>query len=376
MIALPPLYVARSLALGSLMACLLLQGLALPEAHAWSWPFANKDKAASVESKKQDPLGTVRLEPVSAEERQIRKHLAELLKASNKHDIKAMMAYYSPHFISGDRMDLKTIRQLIVDTWELYPDIQYESEVTQVRLNGDWATVETRDRSRATAVTKKLGEVDEQGVLESESRTLMFWHRVGSQWLIESDATLYEQAMIRFGSAATLPIRFVAPDQVFSGETFTAKVNVPLPEDNYAIASINRELIIYPHKPVKERYRTLSDDKKSLERVFEGNTANRNELVTATVGLISVSRDEEQRPVVALNGVATLVKRVNVLPKAKTDGTDPSDEQVKVSANGKVDMTNLGPESGATDDAGMISPDMEPEATPKPSFDEQAEPLD
>ena len=178
------------------------------------------------------------------------------------------------------------------------------------------------------------------GKLISHSRTLMFWHKVGSRWLVESDATLYEEASIRFGLLNKMDVNLAAPDQVFSGEGYTAKVTMPLEGSVYAIAAINREPITFPHAKVKERYRTLSENKPNLERVFDANMDNRNELVSATIGLIEVVRDENQRPQVRLNGLATLVKRVNVLPQvAAGQGALASEKQTKVSANGAIDLT-------------------------------------
>lgn len=330
------------------------------------WPFKSmKDQPHQEESATElteeepaeaiaIPQEVVKLSNKAVEERTIRQAVAKLLMASNNHDLKTLLSYYSQQFTSGDRMDLKTIKAMIEETWEMYPDIRYSTKILQIRLNGDWATVETEDSSIATAKTNKT-ESGKVGKLISNSRTLMFWHKVGNRWLIESDATLYEEASIRFGDLKGLEVRLAAPDQVFSGEGYTAKVTMPLDGPVYAIAAINREPIIFPHTKVKERYRTLSQNKPSLERVFEANTDNRNELVSATIGLIEVVRDENQRPQVRLNGLATLVKRVNVLPQVVKDADTSDSAVVKTSADGRIDLTQQAGQSDGPEGDGLDS---------------------
>jgi len=79
---------------------------------------------------------------------------------------------------------------------------------------------------------------------------------------------------------------------------------------------------------------------RKLERVFEANSLDHNELITATVGLTRISQDEQNRPVVNFEGLATLTKRVNVaaLVSHKEAKAVASGNVVKVSANGKVDL--------------------------------------
>ena len=133
--------------------------LALVQPAQAFWPFAKATKQAeqktteSVLPDVEQPV--IRLSTDALEERAIRQSVAKLLLASNNHDLKSLLSFYSPQFTSGDRMDLKTIREMITETWEMYPDIRYRTKVLQIRLNGDWATVETDDHSTATAPNKQ-----------------------------------------------------------------------------------------------------------------------------------------------------------------------------------------------------------------------------
>jgi len=307
------------------------------------------------------------------------KKLSELNEASNKHSLDGVLAHFSPAFVSGDNLSLAEVRQLIEQTWGLYPDIKYHLQPVEIRLNGHWATVETVDEVHATARpdssipattrltalkpvkssagTKKAPEkapvktqaeeavkspkpliADDKGELVSRSRGMLYLHRVGKSWEITSDRTLYETAAILFGAARTISVSLAAPDQVFSGQTYTAQLSGQMPDDVVAIASITQEAISgTPAKP-EEKFRSLTTRK--LERVFEANTHDQNELITATVGLTRISQDEQNRPVVTFEGLATLTKRVNVASSApnKAAAAVVGRNQVKVSANGKVDL--------------------------------------
>jgi hypothetical protein len=282
--------------------------------------------------------------------------LSELLEASNKHLLDDVVKHYSQRFVSGDNLTLSQVQHLIQDTWSLYPDIKYTSKILEIRLNGDWATVESMDSTHATAQGDSLmsamasnattanaaskamaSKESNTGALDSRSRGLLFLHRAGKVWEIISDTTLYETATILFGDAKTLKLGLSSPDQVFSGEPYTAKIEASMPTGSFAIASITREPLVFPQRSPEEKFRTLSDEQTSLERVFQANQGNRNEMVTATIGLTQVGQDDQEHPVVKLSGIATIVKRVNVLPKSKDDDAGLTNGQpVTHSASGLI----------------------------------------
>jgi hypothetical protein len=235
----------------------------------------------------------------------------DLLAASNRHDMDSVLKHYSPRFVSGDNLSLDQVQKLISETWKIYPDIRYHSQVMALRIHGDWATVESMDGAQATAKAEKM-----VGQLRSQSRGMLFFHRIGKTWEICSDYTLYESAAILFGEARKLPMALSTPDQVFAGEPYTAKISVQLPPGVIGIAAIAKEPLVYPQRHSEDKFRTVSDEAPLLERVFDANQMNRNEMVTATLGLTQITQDASERPRVTFNGLATLVKRVNVQPKS------------------------------------------------------------
>lgn len=260
-----------------------------------------------------------------------------LMAASNKHDIEGVLRDYSPGFVSGDNMSLDQVKKLILETWSVFPDIHYATQTLEIRVSGDWATVESIDSSTATAKVDPVMGGD-AGKLESRSRGLLYLHRIGKAWEVNSDYTLYERALITYGNLNNIKLDLSTPEQVFAGETYSARVALDVPDGVLAIATISKEPLVYPQVKPADKFRSLSSDRNTLERIFTANHNNTNEVVTATVGFTQVAQDSEDRPSVQLNGVATIVKRVNIIPKSVYK-PETGDDLVHASASGAVDLS-------------------------------------
>lgn len=284
----------------------------------------------------------------------IKASLQDLMDASNRHDIEAVLKHYSPNFMSGDGLSLKEVRGLIQDTWRMFPDIRYSSQILEVRVSGNWATVESLDSATATAKVDPVVS-DKPGTMKSRSKGLLYLHRIGKTWEIASDYTLYEKATITYGPFDNISLDVDAPEQVFAGEAYTAKVRVGIPAGNIAFATLSQEPLVYPQRMGKDKFRTLSTDKTELERIFNANTTNNNEVVTATVGFTEIGQDEQERPTIQLKGIMTIVKRVNVVPKSTYKDVKPGEHVIRSSADGKIRLNaaeNSEDEEDDTPDSG------------------------
>ena len=295
--------------------------------------------------------------------------------AANTHQLQGYLKHYAPRYTSGDNLTLEQVKGFIEETWQQYPTIQYGATLLEIRMNGNWATVESFDSTKAEGIVspfapqknemlkkealpsvlattqaatkanpvgKKL-DITANGTLETQSRTLMFFHKVGESWLVESDRTLYETAMLRFGDVSSLGIDFHAPDQVFGGEGYTAQVEASLPGNMIAMSTLNREAVVFPHPKPKDIYRMIGGKRSKLERVFEANSANRNEMVSISMGLLRAAPQGQEGVLLDVAGMVTLVKRVNVIPKvsatAENTPIEPNENVVKTSADGKLDFS-------------------------------------
>ncbi|MBY0404555.1 MAG: hypothetical protein K2X66_11700, partial [Cyanobacteria bacterium] len=327
---------------------LFLLSLLIPVIHFYQVPMALAAKTTPPAS----PMETIHIvgsEVGSKDVNSILEVVSDLIASSNKHDMDGVLKHYSPRFQSGDNLSLDEIHHLIEETWKTYPDIHYDTKTLEIRINGDWATVESLDSAKATAVSDATVSKT-PGMLDSRSRGLLFMKRMGKTWEILSDYTVYENATILYGEAQKLNVSLSTPDQVFSGEPYTAKVEIKLPTGAFAIATISKDPLVYPQPKPEEKFRSLSDEQDSLERVFQANTTNNNEMITATVGLTQIGQDDQDRPTIKLNGIATIVKRVNVLPKSKYAEQKALNSITKTSASGLIDLTHAPASSSGSDD--------------------------
>lgn len=274
--------------------------------------------------------------------------LQDLMDASNRHDLDAVLKHYSPNFTSGDSLSLKDVRGLVKDTWQMFPDIRYDSQALDIRVNGNWATVESLDTATATAKVDPTVS-DKPGVMKSRSRGLLYLHRTGKTWEIVSDATLFEKATIAYG-LDNINIDVESPEQVFAGESYTAKVKVGIPAGNIAFATITQEPLTYPQHTAKDKFRTLSTEKTDLERIFKANTTNNNEVVTATIGFTEIGQDEQERPTINLRGILTVVKRVNVIPRSTYKEVNSAQQMTRTSADGKIKVEPVTPANAPDED--------------------------
>jgi len=289
----------------------------------------------------------------------------DLVKASNQHQLEQVLKNYDPSFMSGDNLTLVQLKSMIEDTWAAYPDIVYTSTPVEVRVNGDWATVETMDNTVGTAKADKEISAS-NGKLTSQSRSMLYLRRMGPTWEIVSDATLWEQACIRYGVPDTLNVTLSAPEQVKAGEKYSASIQANLPNGAFTIISINNQPITMPHVKVEDKFRTLSGGEDTeLQRMLKANAENRNEVVTATIGVTEITQSGGDRPSIALNGIVTVVKRVNVVPISLQDmkAAEKEQETVGTLASGK---TLPSPKDSLSTDGGYdleLSPDaQEPES--------------
>ncbi|MGE0199923.1 MAG: nuclear transport factor 2 family protein [Candidatus Melainabacteria bacterium] len=307
------------------------------EGAAQDQQVAQADDDAAMEEESDDEASAP--EPV-ADPMKDRAEIDQLLKnlqiASNKHNLEGVLKNYSSRFISGDNLSLNDISRLIEETWKTFPDIQYQSETIEIRIDGNWATVESIDT--ATATTRGDSVIsDLPGRLQSRSRGLLYLHKVGGEWEIQSDYTLHETAEITQGNISDVNVSLSTPEQVFAGESYTAQVSVDTQKNLLTIATISKEPLVYPQQQSQDKFRSLSSERGALARIFAANRSNNNEIVTATVGLTEIGHDDD-RPSIKLSGLKTIVKRVNIIPKSQFTATQGEASIVRHAANGAVDL--------------------------------------
>ena len=224
----------------------------------------------------------------------------------NAHDIKAVMSNYAEDYVNNDGLNKRAVQKLTEDFWKTYPDAHASSKTKHIRIEGNYATIESRDVSVATT---DMQGMPSRGELQSVSEGQQYMKRLGNAWRIIGDRIDYEKVKVAFGLAKQLDATFTAPEQVKAGKQFSAKLEVNLPPGLNAIGSITNQPLTFPQHPPLEKTRELSEQPQQppiLERVMPANTENRNELLTATVILVNPSRK--------MMGLSFLTRRLNVVP--------------------------------------------------------------
>ena len=197
----------------------------------------------------------------------------------NGHDLKAYMANYADDYVNNDGLDKKAVQSLTEEFWKTYPDAHSGSKIKEIRVEGNYATVQSRDTG--TATTEMQG-MSGKGELQSVSEGQQYLKRFGSTWKIIGDRIDFEKVKVAFGLAQHLNSTFTAPEQVKAGKQFSARVEVALPPGCFASGSITNQVLKFPQPAPAEKPRQL-DQPAILERVMPANTEGHNELLTATV---------------------------------------------------------------------------------------------
>jgi len=252
--------------------------------------------------------GEFALEPDAKDHGEERKEIEDFLNNIenlwNEHNLDGVMGYYADDYINNDGLDKKAVTELTKDFWKTYPDAKSSSKTKEIRIDGNYATVESRDMAIGTTA-KEMPGIGTKGDLSSISEGQLYIKRLGTAWKIIGDRIDYEKVRVAFGLARSLDASFSAPEQVKSGKQYSAKLELALPQGLLAVGSITSQALKYPQPQPADLWRQL--DGSVLERVMPANGNNRNELLMATVGITNKEHS-------ALMGIAFLTRRLNVVP--------------------------------------------------------------
>lgn len=236
-------------------------------------------------------------------------------KYTNAHDLDKLSELYDESFVNSDGFDKKVYFKLIKKTWETYPSIIYDSELLEIRINGDYATVYAYETASATTL-EQTENIEAYGELRSQANTMYHLKKRGDNWTIVSEQVLNEKSQLKYGDARFIKMDLSAPELVKAGDEYTAFLDIELTDKEGAVATIDNQHIIHPLKQADEAFRQLSDENE-LERVFIANKQNLNEYATASIGIAKAEVYDETKTRVYLSGIAFLMTRVNVIPENK-----------------------------------------------------------
>ncbi len=298
--------------------------------------------------------GESALEPdakkIEKERKEIESLLANLETQWNAHDLDGVMSHYADDYINNDGLDKKAVASITKKFWSQYPDSKSNSKIKQVRVDGNFSTIESRDVATGTT-DKENADTGTKGELNSVSEGQVYLKKNGNNWKIIGDRIDYEKVRVSYGLARQLTTNFSAPEQVKSGRQYSARVDIALPVGLTAIGSIMSQPLKYPQSSSNEgEPKPRIIDGESLERVMSANTSNRNELLMATVGITNATRSH-------LMGITVVTRRLNVIPQTIEDPADKTevatksdDEPAKKAESGDADSAKAKPEEPAKEE--------------------------
>ena len=241
----------------------------------------------------------------AAQKKEIDSLLKEIESAWNNHQLEKVMDYYSDNYVNNDGLTKKAIKELTLDFWKTYPDARSSSKTKSIRVEGDYATVESRDKA-VGSTAKVMPAIGSKGLLTSISESQLYLKKIRGKWKIVGDRVDFEKVKVSFGMAKDLNASFVAPELVKSGQEYSAKITVQIPGKCAAIGSISSEPLKYPQPAHKDAWKPIEND--TLERLIHANKSNHNELLMATIGITDETRT-------SLKGLTYLTRRMNVVPE-------------------------------------------------------------
>lgn len=249
----------------------------------------------------------------TSERREIETFLKNIEDQWNSHNLEEVMSHYADNYVNNDGLTKKAVRELTKDFWKTYPDAKSSSKTKNIRVEGKYATVESRDKA-VGSTAKPMPSIGSKGVLTSISEGQLYLKKVRGKWQIIGDRVDYEKVKVAFGIAKSLNTSFVAPELVKSGQEYSAKITVQLPSEFVAVGSIASEPLKYPQPAYTDVWRPVEN--KTLERIIHANKSNHNELLMATIGITDRSRT-------SLKGLTYLTRRMNVVPNQEAKDEEP-----------------------------------------------------
>ncbi len=232
---------------------------------------------------------------------------------SSKYNLEGLKDLYADNYTNADGFSKEVYFKLVEKTWKSYPNIKYKLKLKNIEIAQNFAVVHVEENAIATT-TAKNNDIKDIGTLDSFADSVYYLERIGGKWLIISDAVLFEQTNLKYGSARFASTSLSAPTQVKAGSQYTATLKITPPKDSFVVASIGRENITYPQSVAQEVFRKLPES-NILERVFTANTKNINEYAVASYGITKAEIKNGKELKIYVTGLGFVMYRVNVIPK-------------------------------------------------------------
>ena len=236
---------------------------------------------------------------------------------ANKKNYTKLKSLYTSTYANTDGIDIDSYIESLKKTADIHGKLKYQTIINSITINGDYATVEATDI--ADGITKNAYEtIPGKGVLHSEAKSIYYFKKEDGYWKIDAEAALSEKSYLKYGSAIDIEFKIDAPECIKADTEYNVKVIADLADDRGMIASITTEEIQFPHQKAEEIFRTIKRNGE-LERVVTSNNKGKNEVAFASVAIAKAVLTKDSKIDFAVDGVAFISSRVNVIPVKKVN---------------------------------------------------------
>jgi hypothetical protein len=241
-----------------------------------------------------------------ADENEIRQILDLEVSTANSHDLDSCFRLYADDYLNSDGFDKKESREILENFLEMYPDARTELSIDSISTYGSLAACSVLEKTTAISGREMPGLG--KGTLTSTYRRVRYLRKEkNASWKFIAASSGAEDVSVIFGDGLScvpkLDSQTKGEDVVHIDAVLTCKLGA----DQSALGSISSQAETFPAQQPKDGWRPMEDCR--LERIMTPNKINRNELITATIGV-------SNRKLRSLTGLVLLTRKINLLPES------------------------------------------------------------
>jgi hypothetical protein len=161
---------------------------------------------------------------------QLKDLLAQIDAAANRHDVNAVIQFYSQNFTNSDGLTRQTMEKALTQLWQRYPNLKYQTQLQSWKPEENGFLAET-----VTNITGAQSGTNRNMVLNS---TIKSQQRLEDRKIVRQDV-LAERSQLSTGANPPM-VAVNLPQQVKTGQRyeFDAIVQKPLSNDYLVGAAI------------------------------------------------------------------------------------------------------------------------------------------
>lgn len=230
-------------------------------------------------------------------------------KYSEKNNLEKLKTLYSDSYINNDGIDKKTVFKMMEEASLAYKNVDYTTEIKEIKANGNYATVEAIELAEGETA-KEYPNLQGTGSVSSKVVYTDYLKKEAGKWKIISTDIREEDVALKYGRAKLMTTEVTGPNCVPAGSEYDISVKINTTSEDFVVGSITNEKIKYPQEQPKDVLKSMKYDE--ISRILNANTDGYNEYATISLA-VSQAEIEPDAIVINMQGIAILMHRINVI---------------------------------------------------------------